>query len=163
MPGRLWTRRRRKTPTMRTPTPTDTPTPCPARAQVSTVAAISFIFISFHSASPLTKRLIFPPPPQLIHPPPRCSDFLLLPQTPAHPILLQERHASLRRMAARHRPPTVPWAPAAAACSVEGLHLIMTHIHPRPIHLLYPVTARVPSWRRRRKRGRMGTRNSWLL
>lgn len=72
----------------------------------------------------------------------RCSDFLLLPQTPPRPILSQERHASLRLTAARHRPPTAPWAPAAAAaCSVVGRLLTMTHIHPRPIHLFYPTTA----------------------
>lgn len=96
----------------------------------------------FIPASSLTERLVSPPP--TIHPfIPRCSDFLLLPQTPPQPILSQDRHASLKLMAVRLRPPTVPWAPAAAAAvsSVVDLRLIMTHIHPRPIHLLYPTTA----------------------
>ncbi len=73
----------------------------------------------------------------------RCSDFLLLPQKPPPPIPLQQSHASLRSTVARLRPPTVPWAPAAAAaaCPVVGLRLIMIHIHPRPTHLLYPANA----------------------
>lgn len=100
----------------------------------------------FIPASSLTECLIFPPPPPTIHPfIPRCSDFLLLPQTPPQPILSQDRHVSLKLMAVRLRPLTVPWAPAAAAAaaasSVVDLRLIMTHIHPRPIHLLYPATA----------------------
>ncbi len=145
MPGRLWMMTTRKTPTMRSPTPTDRLTPAPARPQVSTVAAI--LFISPHFTRCLHFCIITDTTPHLPIPSPnypsvpRCSDFLLLPQTAPRPILLQERHASLRLMAARSRPPTVPWAPAAAACSMVGLRLIMTHIHPRPIHLLYPATA----------------------
>lgn len=72
---------------------------------------------------------------------PRCSDFLLLPQTTPRPILSQERHVSLRSAAAaRHHPLTVPWVPAAV-CSVVGRLLTMTRIHPRPVHPLYPTTA----------------------
>lgn len=144
VPGRLWMTTTRKTPTMRTPTPMDRLAPSPARAQVSTVAAI--LFISSHFTHRLfciiTDRTPHLPIPSPNYPSiPRCSDFLLLPQTAPRPILSQERHASLRLMAARPRPPTVPWAPAAAACSMVGPRQIMTHIHPRPIHLLYPATA----------------------
>lgn len=105
-------------------------------------------FSSFHlivliSASSLTKHFISHIPSPNYPSIPRGSDFLLLPQTPARPILPPERHTSLRLTAAMHRLPTVSRAPAAAAaaCSVIGLCLLMTHIHPRPIHLLYPATA----------------------
>lgn len=87
---------------------------------------------------------------------PRCSDSLLLPQTPPPPIHLSKRHASLKATLVGSCPPTAPWGPsAAAACSVVGLHLSVTHIHPRPTHLLCRATAWVRSWR--------GKRSSWLL
>ena len=99
----------------------------------------------FTSLSSSSSLIIISPSPSPNYPSiSRCSDFLLLPQTPPRPILSQKRPASLRSTAAaRHRPPTAPWAPAAAAaaCSAVGLRLTMTHIHPRPIHLLYPATA----------------------
>lgn len=96
----------------------------------------------FFFASSLKNRLISPPvrPPLLYPSTPRCSDFLLLPQTLPHPILSQKRNASLRLMVTRLRPLTVPWAPAAAACPVVRLLLIMTPIQPRLIHPFYPST-----------------------
>lgn len=142
-PGRLWMTRRRKSPTTtRTPTPTNRRTPSPARAQVLPPFCPFHLISLFTFASSLKKMPHFPIPSPNYPSIPRCSDFLLLPQTPPHPILSPEHHASLRVMVARHRPPTAPWAAAAAAvCSAVGLHLTMTHIHPRPIHLLYPATA----------------------
>lgn len=141
MPGRLWMKTMRKTPTMKTPTTIDRLTPSPARAQVSRNTAV--LQISFHFTHRLHFCTITDKSPHLPRPSiPRCSDSLLLPQTPPPPILFSERHASLRSTLARSCPPTAPWGPsAAAACSVVGLHLSVTHIHPRPIHLLYRATA----------------------
>lgn len=110
--------------------------------------SIHFHLIAFMSATSLKKNT--PPhlPIPLPHYPsiPRCSDFMLLPQTPPRPVLPQERHASMSSVAARHLPPTTPWAPAAAAaCSLVGHFLTTTHIHPRPTRPLYPTTAQAPS------------------
>lgn len=142
MPGRPSMTTTRKTPMMRTATPTDRLKLSPARAQVPTVATMLFISSLIVFIIITDHHLPIPSPnyPSIS----RCSDFLLLPQTPPRPILSQKRHASLRSMAAaRHRPPTAPCAPAAAAaaCSAVGPRLTMTHIHLRPIHLLYPATA----------------------
>lgn len=147
--GRLSMTTTTKTPTTRTPSPTDRLALPSARAQVSS-HSIYFHVIPlavFIGSSSLKKNTssshLTPPPTPTIYPSiPRCSDFLLLPQTTPRPIPSQERHASLRSAAARPHPLTVPWVPAAAAvCSVVGRLLTMTHIHPRPVHLLYPTTA----------------------
>lgn len=146
VPGRLLTTTTTtKTPTTRTPSPTDRLALSSARAQVSSHSVHFHVIplIVFIGASSLKKKTPHLPNPHPNYPSiPRCSDFLLLPQTTPRPILSQEHHASLRSAAARHHPLTVPWVPAAAAvCSVVGRLLTMTHIHPRPVHLLYPTTA----------------------
>lgn len=144
VPGRLWTMMKRKTQMMRTPSTADRLTPPSARAQVCShfVHLHLSSLIAFFFASSLKNRLISSPvrPPLLYPSIPRCSDFLLLPQTLPHPILSQKRNASLRLMVTRLRPLTVPWAPAAAACPVVRLLLIMTPIQPRLIHPFYPST-----------------------
>lgn len=145
VPGRLLTTTTTKTPTTRTPSPTGRLTLLSAGAQVSSHSVhlhlIPLIIISIGAIITEQKKPPHLPNPYPNYPSiPRCSDFLLLPQTTACPIPSQERHVSLRSTVARHHPLTVPWVPAAV-CSVVGRPLTMTHIHPRPVHLLYPTTA----------------------
>lgn len=103
-------------------------------------------FCSFTSEASLKHTLLLLPP-HLPQPHPncpsilRCSDFVLLPQTPQRPILSQEPHASLSALLAKLRPLA---AQQALACPTAGQSLPTTHIHPRPTCLLHPTTAQAP-------------------
>lgn len=63
----------------------------------------------------------------------RCSDFLLLPQTPPRAVLSQERHAGLSRPETASRPPSVPWALAAAAAAAAAASSRL-RVHPTAVH-----------------------------
>lgn len=105
---------------------------------------LTFIsFCSFTSETSLKQTPLLPP--HLPQPHPncpsilRCSDFMLLPQTPPRPMLSQEPHASLSAVLAR---PLL--AQQALACPTAGRSLTTTHIHPRPTCPLCPTTAQAP-------------------
>lgn len=146
-PGRRLTTMKMKRWTVRTRRSMDRPTPTSAGVQVPTYRSPHFHLIAFHFWN-ITK-INTPPsassPPTPPHPncPPifRCSDFMLLPQTPPRPLQPQEHHDSLSALLARLRPLA---AQRALACPTAGRSLTTTHVQPRPTGLFCPTTAQAP-------------------